>query len=187
MKTYNYILFFLAFSTCFTVSCKKETEVDLNLPIFEKLDGNYNIISAVSDRPYDINMDGYSSTDMLKEIPNLERSDINIVVNKQNRLFRLSWIEQYENSELSLNNARYSYNKQGVFNEFDTDKNLNSISLKQNLNQDIRFNAPNSINCEESGVIKIEIKKNIITSTGKQSILITASYKKDKNYKTSYK
>lgn len=187
MKKYNYFLFFLASLSCLTVSCKKETQVDHNLPIFEKLDGNYNIISAFSDRPYDINMDGSSSTDMLSEIPNLERSDINIVVNKQNRIFRLSWIEQYENVEINLSSARFSYNKQGVFNYFDTDEGLNSIFLKQNLNQDIRFNSPNSINTEVPNVIKIEINKNIVTTTGKHNILINATYKKNKDYNTSYK
>lgn len=187
MKKCNYILFFLAISTCFAISCKKETGIDHNLPIFEKLDGYYNIISALSDRPYDINMDGSSSNDMLEEIPNLERSDINIVVNKQNRIFRLSWIEQYENLEIKLRSARYSYNKQGVLNNFDTDEGLNSIFLKKNLDQDIRFNSPNSINTQEPNVIKIEITKNIITSTGKQTILINAIYKKNKDYKTTYK
>lgn len=187
MKKYNYILFFLAFSSCFAISCKKETEIDHNLPIFEKLDGNYNIISAFSDRPYDINMDGSSSTDMLSEIPNLERSDINIVVNKQNRIFSLLWIEQYENVEINLSSARFSYNKQGVSNYFDTDEDLNSIFLKKNLDQDIRFNSPNSINTQEPNVIKIEITKNIITSTGKQTILINAIYKRNKDYKTTYK
>lgn len=166
-------------------SCKKDGNTDdKNRTIFTKLDGNYTLSSATADHAYDINMDGISSTDMLTEIPNLQNSVIDIVVKKKSKIFRLSWVEQY--ISLASGNPQYSYNKQGVFNEFETSDDLTQIFPIKNSDQDQRFNLPNFVKNSQNDVVSIQIVKKLMTSAGKHDVVINATYIKNKGFQSIY-
>jgi len=178
----NYLVLVL---TLFCISCKKDkAEIDENRVVFEKLDGDYRIFAASSDQPYDINMDGFKDADLMNELPNLSSSFITIVVSKQMKTFRLSWVEQFVNADPLP--ARYYYIDQGGINTFDVDQKIEHVFIKKGAPENSKFSLPYSVDVSVKDRVRIGLVRNIITSAGEKTIHIDAIYKKirsDRTYK----
>lgn len=176
MKVATYLMVALVF--LFT-SCKKEKiNLDKNLEAFEKLDGTYKIVSAVSDKPYDINLDGSTDTNLMNEIPNLPNSSINIVVKKDMKTFRLLWAEQYILFKGEIPTPQYSYIMQGEIDQFEVDPRFEKILVQKSVVVGSRFNPPHLIDISAKKTISVELLKTIVTSNGEQLIKIFATYEK---------
>lgn len=156
------------------VSCQKDE--NNYSPLHDKVDGFYKIVSATSTSGMDLNGDNQFSNNIFLEIPLLNTSTLDIVVNKVGNSFHLLWLEQdTQASKLQ------EYNTQGniyKFN-FDTQDNKFSPIVYNNQKNSDALAAPIEMVLLREGTISCKIVREVNTVQGKSEITINAVYQKD--------
>jgi len=191
------------------LGCKKDNPV-LDPEIVEaqkvaalqnQFHGKYGIVSSVSNEAVDVNMDGVTSTDLLKEIDVLPSEknhhfDVEVRIYGPNRLsagpayiFSQSWPEQYirlENEEWTggpgLNydpSLRIDFLRQGTARQFHFSKDLKSLNVLASDNENpYRWVKPESVTVDPSGRLVIVNKRFLYTKNGVKQVSITSVYER---------
>jgi hypothetical protein len=165
-------------------SCKREplTDTDPNLPLYIMLDGNYNIIEASSTTEEDINRDGIFSKNMLTEIPNIQNSDFDIIINNKNKSYRLNWPEQIPTQVNEPGGTIYFYTINGTWVDFSFDNESKQLKTKASVSD---INVDNRI-FFHLDTIRVLLSRKLKTSSGEKTVIINAVYKKNESFKRPY-
>lgn len=162
-------------------ACKKDEQTDPNVE-FIKYDGNYQLKSAIADQELDVNMDGKISNDMLTEVPDLNFSLVNIVVNKLGKSYRILWSEQNRLYANEPQGPIYMYNLTGVFNTFELSGDTNTIHPTSTVNS-LQNEA---LHIQANGDLKVQLTRTLFTATGQQKVIINAVYSKIPDIHSSF-
>ncbi|WP_288428300.1 hypothetical protein [uncultured Spirosoma sp.] len=165
--------------------------------LYQRFHGKYRVVSSTSSEPLDINFDGASSTNLLKEIVELTNYDafLELRVKYPDRsvfLFTQFWPEQYVNSYTGLDqqwngfdtlsyNATRSvhYAQQGVPYSFSFTPDLSQILVTANDKASkIRWVKPESVFIEEKDRLRLRNKRRVYTRTGVKEVIITTIYER---------
>ena len=156
--------------------------------IYNQFHGKYEITRSFSDRPVDINMDGKSSVDLLQEIPDLERSGLELRIVERSftgpgsvYLFVQSWSEQNFPHGTSSDDTSIlpDYVLQGVVRTFTLNRDKDTLLIKHDENSEInleKFPVPGEVAVIDDGQIQVTVMKRILTSDGWQTIKIRTKY-----------
>ncbi|MEJ7559897.1 MAG: hypothetical protein WKF66_16415 [Pedobacter sp.] len=165
------VVYTLVFLLSVLISCKKNPDTNPR-SLAEEVDGFYKIVSATTDTKVDI--DGNSSMENLfKEIPELQSSTIDVIVNSKVSQYHLLWPEQ-EIRESILQ----SYSLVGRINQFTIDKNR-KVHLPTSNDTSSILAAPVDMAILEENIISCRMIRELTTPKGKVLITIVAKYQKD--------
>lgn len=182
-------LLYIAFCAVLLIGCSKTDSNDDVEFLKENFHGKYKLISSTSEKAVDLNMDGYSSTDLLSENPIISESELEIrIYDVNSNLFEEKWT--MENSQIPRDevydpNRVYStdglnYAKYINFFPFEFNENFKSIKLltevyKDNVNTLIGIE---SVIMEEKGFIKVTTTRKLYTKVGWIATQIESRYKR---------
>jgi len=180
------------------IQTKESAKIEL---LQQKFHGKYRIISALSDTPVDVNMDGSASTDLLTEIPILDyrqnyqfNLELRIYANSPlspnpTYLLSQSWPEQYiwlgdkewdGGKPLSYDPA-YSVSlvNQGTGRLFNFSDDLKQIIVHPGENENPnRWVIPKSIVIDERQRLHVVNVRNFYTSEGVKQATVTTVYER---------
>ena len=188
-------------------SCKSE---DKSLPPAENFDalhqqfhGKYKIVSSVSSEPLDVNLDGSSSTNLLKEIEVLQTgtltdpfSQITIhgpskVDPKPSFTFMQAWPEQFvrmgggkvwDGIEMIPFNPAYSfgYDMKVHYREFRFSEDLKQLTVLPDNSESPLFlqSVPKSVTVQQDGRLVVVANRRIYTSQGVKEVTVTTTYER---------
>ncbi|MCZ4694600.1 hypothetical protein [Ancylomarina euxinus] len=173
----------------FLISCnKKESKENLE-QLYQKFNGNYELISSISKHAVDLNMDGRASTDLLSENPMLSESRLGIrILENDYHYFEEMWpmvSSQVRRDEVYDPNKVYStyalsydsyYNMSTcLFNNDYTSIQLLRDVQKDSVNTLISIE---SIIIEANEVIKVTAVRKLYTIEGWHTCQIESRYKR---------
>ncbi|WP_031529275.1 hypothetical protein [Dyadobacter crusticola] len=168
--------------------------------LHEQFHGKYRIVSSIADQELDINMDGLTSTDLLKEIPAFQFENHPHIVEvriygKSNMLANSSliisqgWPEQY----ISIGNKQWdggpgleynanlavNYVHQGSVRSFRFSDDLKEIIVEPSENErPFRWVAPESVKIDELDRLHFINKRYLYTKDGVKQVKITSVYER---------
>ena len=191
MKKAPFALLLYTGALCFLMilGCKKSDITDgINLKneqIAERFKGKYAIVSAISDKEVDVNLDGTRSTDMLKEIPNLNNSYLELrpSSNLKNNLFTQFWQNQgfpYGSKPTAYDPEFYfTYANQATGAMFTFNDQLTRLNLfrTDNTSQE-DFPLPKLVEVISGDRIRIPTEKTLYTKAGMVAVTIDVVYKR---------
>lgn len=168
-------------------------------PLFH---GKYRVISSVSSEPLDVNLDGTVSTDLIREIPELEvdaRTRYNVEIRiygpsssspKPSFSFMQWWPEQFirtgvgkvwDGGELIDYNPAYivKHDFQGSFRGLTFSTDLKKLTVKPNENENpFRWVRPQSVTVENNGRLRVVNQRRLYTREGVREVTITTVYER---------
>lgn len=198
MKT---ALIFILLVSIGTVGCKnQDTKVnpkdDIKL-LYQRFHGKYKIISSTSSEPLDVNFDGVSSNNLLKEIGELNNYGAFLELRVKTPdpsvfLFSQFWPEQYihtyrkPNSDwngrdtLGYNQAySVSYAQQAIPYRFSFTDDLSQILVTSSGKADeFRWIKPESVFVEEKDRLRLINRRHIYTRTGVKEVTVITIYER---------
>lgn len=166
--------------------------------LHQQFHGKYKIIRATSDIPVDINLDGKSSTDMVREYDYLTQSELRIDVNgpglyRPGNIFSFyqMWPEQYVRTMAGEwageviayeKGASSGLASQGTTRRFTISPDLKTIEVQPNTDkiteQGFRWVRPESVTVEPYGMLTVVNKRRVYTSAGVKEIYVTTLYQR---------
>lgn len=126
----------------FLIGCKKAESNDKLTELKEKFHGKYEAISSIYKEPVDLNMDGFTSTDLISENPEISSCALELrILNENEQLFEEQWPVEYivipsgETFDSTRYHSTYSINYALYINPFfcRIDKAYKSIQLLGDL------------------------------------------------------
>lgn len=166
----------------------------------DQFHGKYRIISAIADQEVDINMDGFTSTNLLTEIPEFRFDNHPNIVELRiygpsriiaNSSFLLSqgWPEQYiwaNNKEWDggpdldySESLSVSYANQGTVRSFEFSDDLKEITVQPGQNENpFRWVAPQSVKIDNVGNLHFVNKRYLYTKGGVKQVTIRSVYQR---------
>jgi hypothetical protein len=163
-------------------SCKKD-KVDNQTS--KNLHGKYAIVSATTDNRVDVNFDGVSSIDLLKEIPALERSYLELIRrgNSGPYIYSQFWQNQYFQSMSAAIPTKYdpevvvNYMNQPTVASFTFREDESELVLSRST-VDSAFPLPGNVTILPDDQVRVRMFKDIYTMSGWVKISIDIVYKK---------
>lgn len=165
--------------------------------LYQRFHGKYKVISSTSSEPLDVNFDGVSSNDLLKELPALNDygAFLELRVKYPDRsvfLFSQFWPEQYIRTytattsdwngwdSLSYNPIySVSYAEQAAPYYFSFTDDLSQILVTSTGKADpFRWIKPESVFVEEKDRLRLINKRRIYTREGVKEVTITTVYER---------
>ncbi len=189
-NTLSGLILAISFWGCQTIDLEEE----LYNTTYEKFHGKYKIVRCTSDKPVDINLDGLASTEIDKEIPDLEYSYLSLRILKRtlpigdgSYVFEMGWQEQLFVNGIQPEEYKpekhYSFSYANQFSvcrcTFSSD--FKKINVKKYSDYDIneyRWVLPESVIVRNDGLIEVIFTKRLYTSKGVQSVRITTLYER---------
>ncbi|WP_432710006.1 hypothetical protein [Pedobacter sp.] len=175
------LLLSLLFSV-FMISCKKEETLDQNKVIHHKIDGIYLLNSAFTSNAVDLNQDGVALNDMIREIPNIKNSNIEIKVTSTFMYFYMLWPEQ-DTRQFPSN---YWYEK-AVYAKMNFDEHNNQLLIEKKTDDAVTGWYPPQEAYFQNDKIRMKMKRTLLTKTGMKEVIIDATYVKMPEYKSEYR
>jgi hypothetical protein len=165
---------------CIACSCKKQNIED---HLKQDYHGKYSIVSAISDKQLDVNFDGISNNDLLKEIDYLDRSYLELIFPDDSKRYIYSqfWPNQYFLSETKP--AEYdpkiqvNYANQATVASFAFNSDKSQLILSMDY-LDTLFPLPKIVEVLSDGTVKVRVDKSIYTKSGWQEVSIAVIYKR---------
>ena len=155
---------------------------------YDKFHGKYKIIKSTTNEAIDVDLDGAKSNDLLKEIPTLPNSILELRIYKGGYMFNQSWQEPFFSKAIESFPTNYTpenkllgYNSQGELHtfEFTLDyKTIKVIRSKTSGSTDYKWTLPESVNVVGDELIEIITNRKMYTSDGIKMIKITSLYKR---------
>lgn len=197
MKKLLPYLFCILFSFA---GCKKQNHIPVDTQEFEQLKskygGRYQILSSIANDPVDLNLDGNTNTNLLRELRGIEQSMVTIRVIKDTdprstknyiTSFDLSYPEQYavvDGKEISsyIPGAEVLFLDQPVYYRclIDTVKNLINLLPENNPDEtERRFTKPNDVRLLDGEKIQVSTIKEFYTKKGFIKVNITSIYERE--------
>jgi hypothetical protein len=197
MKKLLPFIFCVLFSAA---GCKKQDHIPVDKHEFEQLTskygGRYQILSSVANDPVDLNLDGNTNTNLLKELLGIEQSMVTIRVIKDTdprstknyiTSFDLSYPEQYavvDGKEISsyTPGAEVLFLDQPVFSKCLIDtvkKTINLLPENNPFETERRFKRPNEVRLLDGGKIQVSTIKEFYTKNGFIKVNITSIYERE--------
>ena len=173
------------------ISPKEDVEA-----LYQRFHGKYKVISSTSSQPLDINFDGVSSNDLLKEILELNYSGafLELRVKSLDRsvfLFSQFWPEQYISTyygpsqwngcdTLSYNPSHLvNYANQAGLYRFSLSDDLSQLLVAADEKADkIRWVKPESVFIEAKDRLRLVNKRRLYTREGVKEVTITTVYER---------
>ena len=164
--------------------------------LYQRFHGKYKVISSTSSQPLDVNFDGVSSNDLLKEIRDLNYSGASLELRVKSVygpvfLFSQAWPEQYVRTyygptqwngwdTLSYNPTHLvSYANQAGPYRFSFTDDLSQILVTAAGKADtIRWVKPESVFIEAKDRLRVTNKRRIYTRQGVKEVRITTIYER---------
>lgn len=182
------------------VSCQRKESVPPKHDVeslYQRFHGKYKIVSSTSSDSVDVNFDGISSTNLLKEIDALNNHGNFLEIRVKNPdkdilLFMQFWPEQYVytyigptpdwNGSDTLNyNQKYSvdYAQQGSVYRFSFSDDLSQILITPNEKaHPVRWLKPESAIIEPKDRFRLINKRWLYTKQGVKEVIITTVYER---------
>jgi hypothetical protein len=165
---------------CIACGCKKQ---NIEEQVKQDFNGKYAIVSATSDKQLDVNFDGISNNDLLKEIDYLDRSYLELILpdNSESYVYSQFWPNQYFLSEIIP--AEYdpkigvNYANQATVASFAFNDEKSQLVLSRDYH-DQSFPLPKTVEVLPDHTIKVHMNKKIYTKTGWQEVSIAVIYKR---------
>jgi hypothetical protein len=165
---------------CIACSCKKQ---NIDEQLKQDFHGKYSIVSATSDKQLDVNFDGISNNDLLKEIDYLDRSYLELIFPDDSRRYIYSqfWQNQYFGSEIKP--AEYdpkipvNYANQATVASFAFNNDKSQLILSSDY-LDQSFPLPKIVEVLPDRTIKVRMDKSIYTKLGWQEVSIAVIYRR---------
>lgn len=179
----------------FGSSCMNNNlEEEIFKTTYDNFNGKYKIIRCLSDKAVDINLDGLTSNEIDKEIPDLSISYLTLLILKRtlpigdgSHIFEMGWQEQIfingiqpEEYKPDRNNSINYANQFSVCRcTFSSDfKKINVKKDSSYDSKDYRWVLPESVLVRNDGLIEVIFSKRLYTSKGVQTVKITTLYKR---------
>lgn len=172
-------------------SCHEDNHGGVREELRGRFHGKYEIISAVSDTPVDLNMDGFGNTYLFDENPEISKSGIELRINDELNLFTEYWpIEYISNTGQEFDSSRYdpdysiSYAHYALGDAFQFNEDLTAIELLNKTPMisngivDTRFVYPSAVKIESDDTITVTTQRKLYTSEGYLSVKIVARYRR---------
>jgi len=182
-------------------ACRKETAPHEDTEtLYWRFHGKYKAVRSTSSEPVDVNFDGQASADLLEELPDLSRANVEILVNRYRRqgpggkslsyfTFSQFWPEQslsakggYDANPTSYDpEVSVSYLLQGVIWGFDFDPLITRIHLRpeeSSASDPARWPPPESITLEANNEIRVATRKRLYTREGWKTVEIVTLYRR---------
>lgn len=171
------IFYLLIYISTIIISCRRDNAAADTQKVRDRLNGKYKAVSAVSDEPMDVNVDGTASMDILEEMEDLKECELDIrIVEKDKFLFSQLWPEQYvsPNPPPVIN-----YACQGVGRWFSIAADNTTLLLKPDDLPPIdpyHKTFPQSVRITGTDSIEVILNKTLYTANGTQTVNITTLY-----------
>lgn len=166
--------------------CKKTDNNDNNAQIRERFHGKYAIVSAVSSRAVDVNLDGTASINLLQEIPDLQNS--NLELRLRENITPYTFEQSWQNQVFPYNSkpAGYEpgivpmYANQPSVSLFTINNELNTFNVFRTTNttDNPNFPLPKLVKVETDGLITVVTERTLYTKAGWVTVSVEVRYKK---------
>lgn len=164
-------------------SCDKEYE-SRPQTIESQFHGKYSIVSASADKEIDINLDGQRSKDVLKEIPELTFSYLELIVrnNSSEGVFSQFWQYQYfygvEGKPVTYDPSIFvNFRNDATVAMFKVDSRKEFLTLSRSYT-DLNYPLPISVEIMKGDMIKIIHRKEVFTPDGWTTVTFEVLYKR---------
>lgn len=165
---------------CIAFGCKKQ---NIEEQLKQDFHGKYSIVSATSDKQLDVNFDGVSNDDLLREIDYLDRSYLELIFPDDSGRYIYSqfWQNQYFESEIKP--AEYdpkipvNYANQATVASFAFDDQKSQLVLSRDY-LDQSFPLPKTVEVLPDRTIKVRMDRNLYTKSGWQKVSIAVIYRR---------
>lgn len=169
--------------------CTKDEQTVSPSETYKKYNGRYELINSTSNVPVDLNGDQQTSINLLDEIQDLHSAQLTIAIIDPNtlhpsgvQLFNQLWPEQYP---LDEQGGGVNYAIQGVTLKGTIDESKGTVDLEpdsQTVSTPRRFTLPETVLLRGNESIEITTQKELYTSFGWKTVVITSTYKRIVNH-----
>jgi hypothetical protein len=181
--------FLITICLIFLISCNKNESKEKLEQLIEKFHGKYGVISSVSTKAVDLNMDGSASTDLLSENPEISNSGLELrILNTSNQFFEEKWpvenivIPGGEIFDSTIYHPAYSvyYAIYSNTSSCRIDADYKSIELLEDFQQNPTNTliSVESITIEENEILKVTSIRKLYTMNGWIKTKIESRYKR---------
>ncbi len=183
------VKYVLAFCLVITLGCKKSGNTDAtnqnNAQISQRFKGKYAIVSAISNQPVDVNLDGVKSVDMFQEIPDLKNSYIELRISSdlKTNIFTQFWQNQafpYGSKPAAYDPGFYFlYANQATVGLFNFNPSLTRLEVfRDDTISQKDFPLPKLVEVIANDQIHIPTEKTLYTRSGMIPVTIDVVYKR---------
>ncbi|HKG05192.1 MAG TPA: hypothetical protein VKB19_01970 [Pedobacter sp.] len=162
----------------FLQSCKKNA-VGKDDDLKARFEGKYKIIKAVADRSVDLNLDGSASSNLMSEIPNLEKVYLDLRVNKKTgpSIYSQLWPNQFLSTPDPSGAVYVNFANQATGATFSIDLENMKLNVFRDR-PDPSFPLPLSVSILPNNRLKIIMEKNIYTPDGWSKVHVEVEYER---------
>lgn len=197
------VIFSLVLTGFLFGSCSKNKEVSANKQefeaLFQRVHGEYTLISSNADQDLDVNMDGVSSSNMISEFTNLNlnKSEIRVLYDEQMSSYEAYFNHKWPDQVLKKNGTIVSAEELSVYTPsvevlyvshmvgyqivFQTANILSLVNNSSIPGGEENFTKPDEVAFDNSGVLSVTIKKRMYTKEGSKLVTIVNKYQRTSN------